>query len=446
VIRRPDFYNTINFATPPSSNSFSNNRGWWIYMQGRLGFGATLTVADTNDDGIDDLVVSDSSYWLPGYTQTTINTGKSYAQGRVYLYYGAKSFGLVAPNAHELIGDHGLGIDTTTASNVMASKVPFALYPMVPTKANSNYDVSGAPVLERITLDNSRSGVSTYGEGYSRRFGVNTSAGDFNGDGQDDLAVTTGYGQVYVYYGPICQLDNDKRIWNEAYKSTNENLAKTLDTSNLNPNHCSKFDLSSVTTASFSASQVTKAMYPQVMSIPGVTTDKNFGALLVSKRPKRSVASKTIVSRPGNIDNDPDGTSDLVIGSAFMQDPNVAQALGTQTGLAYVLFGHKANGAIKSNPGLWYGTPGYTSALLTERCSAGSNEDCFYHQPIYLRGYSADGLVGRFFSYEVSIGDLNGDKSGDLVLPTIDYQNGYKRSNTLESMPLVNGGGLKLVY
>ena len=466
VIRRPDFYNITSGGLV---NNFSAGRGWWIFMAGRFGFGTTLTVADTNNDGIDDLVVSDMGYWMPGFdsSNTTVFhlpgdttkgnaslTGNSKSQGRAYIYYGAQGAGLVAPNAFSMLGDRGLGLQDGPSMNAVNSMPPFALYPMVSTKAN--FTMTNSPELEKITLNTVN--FSPYSEGYTRRFGINTTAGDFNGDGFDDLAVTTGYGQAYVYYGPICQLDNDKRVWSESYKSANNNLAIRMDmnTKGIGSTSCSKLDLKFGTPLAAntdkavisSPTDVSKTMYPQVMTIPGVTTDKNFGALLLSKRPKRSVASLSIISNPGNIDNDPEGTSDLVIGSAFMQDPNVAPTLGTQTGVAYVLFGHKdgSGNSIKSNPGLWYGTPGYTSALLTEKCSTSSAEDCYYHQPIYLRGYSADGLVGRFFSQEVSIGDLNGDKSGDLVLPTVDYQNGYLKTSTLQNMSVVNGGGLKLVY
>ncbi len=143
-----------------------------------------------------------------------------------------------------------------------------------------------------------------------------------------------------------------------------------------------------------------------------------------------------------NSDNDPELTSDLAIGSHNMQDPNVTSQPGTITGLMYVLYGHAVYtvGTMPTTPGLFTQSPSYNSAIITKNVPASAcGASCFYHQPTYLKAYTSDGSVSGFFYYKSTFDDLDGNGTGDFVLPTSNY--GFGADGT----PVVNGGAFKII-
>jgi hypothetical protein len=159
-----------------------------------------------------------------------------------------------------------------------------------------------------------------------------------------------------------------------------------------------------------------------------------FGATLISAMPGKG----------GNIDGDPgksvgdsiEGTSDLVVGGYNMNDANVTTVGGKPTGMAYVLFGHKAPISpddMTTTPGLYVKSPSYNMKLIT------TPNGNFYRSPLILRPYETDGSVAKFFEVTPSMGDLNGDLTGDLLMPTEDLHVGADQSTKV-----IKGGGFKL--
>jgi hypothetical protein len=173
--------------------------------------------------------------------------------------------------------------------------------------------------------------------------------------------------------------------------------------------------------------------------VSGTTNSIAFGSLLMSKRPKRALASTVITSNPGNINGDPERTSDLIIGTAYANDPNATLLSYKNTGLGYVFFGHKtaAAGEMPTLPGLYIGNPSYNSGIIS---TVQSGNTYFFYTPMLLRPHTPDSFVGSFFSSVSSTGDLNGDGRLDMLLPTDDVH------EAIDGSPVVYGGGFKLIY
>ena len=165
----------------------------------------------------------------------------------------------------------------------------------------------------------------------------------------------------------------------------------------------------------------------------------HFGNTLVSGRPRRNVASTTVISNPGNINGDPERTSDLVIATNYANDPNATQLSYKTTGLGYIFFGHKtpAAGEMPSLPGLYIGNASYNSSIVSN--IQGGNTYYFY-TPMLLRPHTPDSSVGNFYYYYTSHGDLNGDGKMDLLMPTNDIH------EAIDGTSVVYGGGFKLFY
>lgn len=411
--------------------SDSAKGGNWDFP--RDGFGNTLEVADINHDGIDDLIVgqpkADFTALLNLQTGNAAVYGPSslyggnvdtYGHGTTYIYYGAKGAGVVAPNANGMLGDAGLGVMNTSV-DARAGAAVFQIYP---------YLANPLPPLD----------VTEAGRG----FGTGMSAGDFNGDGYDDLAVASGNSQIYVYYGPICQADNTKLNWQVVH--ANVNIAKEYDALMLdpppNPSTCTLLNLNgnfpgNTVTQISNVSGFTKTLHPQMISMPGSSRASAMGSTLLSARPSRSVASTVVLKNTGNINGDPEGTSDLVIGTSFMNDPNV---FATNTGLAYILSGHKtfSAGEMPTTPGLYVSASATYNGNIISQVINGTTY--YYYTPIILKPHAADGSIGSFFLYKASLGDLNGDGTADLMMPTKKIPYGANGTT------VIDGGGFKLFY
>ncbi|MBC7396689.1 MAG: FG-GAP repeat protein, partial [Bdellovibrionales bacterium] len=411
---------------------FSDSLFGGIYDFGRTGFGNTLVVADINHDGIDDLLIgqpqadfkalSNLKTGAPPYAGSTLYGGTSdqSGHGATYVYYGAKGAGVVAPLASAMLGDAGLGV-TTSSANAASNSPVFQIYP---------YFASPLP-----PIDNVEAGLG---------FGNGMSSGDFNGDGYDDVVVASTNGQLYVYYGPICQADNAKSNWQVVHN--NINVAKAYDAIALDPpptpSTCTLLNLNGIfpgnTITTLSAvPSFSKTLHPQMINMPGSSRGSAIGTTLLSSRPTRSVASTVVLKNTGNINGDPEGTSDLVVGSGSMNDPNV---YANSTGLGYILSGHKTPtaGEMPTTPGLYVSATATYNGSITSQVIAGATY--YYYTPIILKPHTPDGNIGSFFLYRSSLGDLNGDGTADLLMPTKKFPYGADGST------VIDGGGFKLFY
>jgi len=447
-IRNPLFYNDTVTGAPATA------------LQNMF-FGFSLTVADVNHDGIDDLIISqpygshvdwtgmnanDPSVLGGALLYGSTSTPDQANKGLVHIYYGALGAGVVAPSAAGMLGDQALGI--SGGGNPAANTAVFQLYPRYPAS-------SGYPELD----------VNTNHNDYKRFFGMNMSSGDFNGDGIDDIVIASGNGQVYVYYGPICQLDNvsigpgdlQQNMYNHHDQTCQTNIGTATGicgTATANAPtavSCSQVNFNQVFTAGADSTSsanlitpvaISKPLYPQMIYVPGSAQTSYEGSTLVSMRPNRSPASTTVLNNPGNIDGDVGGTSDLVIGTNLMQDPNITSSSTILTGLGYIYFGHKSpvtSTDMSTLPGLYAsGVATYNTALSTQTVGGVAY---YFFNPVMLEPYTTDGTVNGFFQFQTTIGDVNGDGTGDLIMPTQRINVGADGNSNI-----VLGGGFKLFY
>jgi hypothetical protein len=118
--------------------------------------------------------------------------------------------------------------------------------------------------------------------------------------------------------------------------------------------------------------------------------------------------------------------------------------------MGYILFGHPkptTGDSFQTTPGLYVGPADFRAALRPEVITENGTTITRYHYaPMQLRPYDANlstgTPTGQFFYSGSWLGDMNGDKSGDLIMTTPDLHRGADNGAT----PLVWGGGFTLWY
>jgi len=422
VIPTPLFYNT--------DDSFARLQ----YKQ----FGSALTIADVNHDGIDDLVVGFPKFYYPdalnGVTNATGLTDLNSPEtdtyhGALFIYYGAKGYGLVAPDDEKMLGGQGMGLNPANHQNLTDSVPVFQIYPGTPT-TTPTYDTTET----------------------ERNFGLTLTTGDFNGDGIDDVATASSHGQVYVYYGPLCQYDNyltsgSAGALNKMYDNPNSpNGTNEVNmTSDETTTKCTTMALNTVDPSTLDVSSsllpasTEKHLMPQMIQIAGLSGTEGMGTTLLSNR-KRNGRNLGDLKNPGTLSN---SASDLIIAGPNANDPNAVTVSYKFTGLGYVFFGHSSSDTtLNPHGGLYVGGASYSSGIneIDEIDGGGNTIRRLYYTPIILRPHTSDGTVGRFYEYQVTTGDVNGDGRMDLLMPTVDIDT--TQDNTSASY----GGGFRLFY
>ncbi len=422
MIPSPFFY----AAADPASQTGS-------YMQIPQSFGNVMTVADVNGDGVDDLVVGMSTYYNyagtgtsainsagnPNFNNstsgiatnyTTSNASDNFGHGAALIYYGASNHGLVAPSAEFYLGSQARGV-TTSNTAVTAPSIVFTIYPSYPS------NLAKVPTAEPAAGDTSRA------------FGSNIVSGDFNGDGADDLAIASAGGTVYIYYGPICQSDNDKTVLDTTggmYQTPNTTAQFSLPSPS-----CKTFSLGSSGTFGSSAtagSTGVNKLRPQIIQMNG-TIGTGFATTLVAQR--RGLGN---IKNPG-WKTSYQGASDLIIAGPNGNDPNASLIPGKYTGLGYVFFGHESGDpGFPTTGGIYVGNASYNGEIVT----SGSN---YFYAPMLLRPHNPDDSVGQFYNFPVTTGDLNGDQRMDVLFPTQDLN-----STQDPNINATAGGGFRLFY
>ncbi|MDD5490535.1 MAG: FG-GAP-like repeat-containing protein [Patescibacteria group bacterium] len=165
-------------------------------------FGAAVSAGDVNGDGFDDLAIS-----APSYSANT---------GRVYIYYGGKSFDTTADVT--LTGDAGdvFGIDLSLAGDVNGDGYNDIVVGASRAAGDGDgrvYVFNGsASLASTLTTVSANSTINDSADDSGSDFGELVEAADVDKDGYDDVVVaapdyrasageTFHRGKFYAYYG-----------------------------------------------------------------------------------------------------------------------------------------------------------------------------------------------------------------------------------------------------
>lgn len=338
-------------------------------------FGSSIAAVDVNNDGYPDLLVSS-----PGYEDLSCysNSTNPVNYGRVYVFYG---------------GEYGLTAATPRSyyepNLSLACPVAFA-----DDKA-LKLDNGGKVRAIMPTLVDAANNLS-------RQFGTTlTSVGDVNNDGFEDFIVAdpsetvggvSGAGAIYVYYGPLCPADNYDLITDEFQQAGNLNLQKfymgqaPAGLAAGQESNISITDTSLKNSCFRGASSKMKPM-PQKIFILSAKQGESWGMSVLAGKKKKG-------------DFNRDGYDDVIIGSPYYSD-TVTSRLNLGQGV--VLFG--------SALGLYAGDFPTTSVIST---ASGQLRPYSIIPTQYTSG-------SQFFKKMLCTGDINGDGTMDLLIPSQEY-------------------------
>ncbi|WP_413582478.1 hypothetical protein [Bdellovibrio sp. HCB288] len=333
-------------------------------------FGKSIAVMDYDHDGIDDLVVS-APMWED--TACYYEDGRS-DYGRLFLYRGS-SAGIVA-------GSHGDYYDRDPIQTASCQSDD-----LFQSRNADSLNLNGTGKVRSIMPPIINGGLS--GNDSNRRFGwMIQSAGDVNNDGYEDLIVSSsetpksgldGAGMGYIFYGPLCGNDNSTGMWsvlganlNTQYKLTDAAI------------------VASGVIPMAECAQASGVMKPAPMAFylwDAGNTDFS-GYEIISGRMKKG-------------DFNGDGFDDVVMGAPFWDD----QVNGiTNFGRGVVFFG--------SSTGLH--TADYPDSSVVADSSG-------HLKPYIVQRQDTSTQTPRYFYSNTSAGDVNGDGTMDLMVPTEFY-------------------------
>ncbi len=331
-------------------------------------FGASSAVLDTDNNTFDDLFIGApnfediSCYSIPEASNPNLN------YGRVYIFRGSAE-GLVAAAKTDYYNPSSL------AGCPASTGIDDALHRATDVRALQPPQVFNA-------------GITSVDEFQSRQFGYSMSvAGDTNGDGVEDLIVgaysednftEVNSGSAYMFYGPICNTDN-----NDDYGRSYAQLAANV---NRQPLPTDPSFPGTVIFAGDCPSSAGKLPW-QKFHVRGSGANSYFGLSLEG-------------ARKDSGDFNGDGFDDIIIGSPYWDDSfnNI-----DNVGRGIIYFG--------SSTGLYTEDFPSTNVIANEQGQ--------------LRPYSMQPNINQtnsyFFSNSISFGDFNDDNTADIIVPSIWY-------------------------
>lgn len=372
-------------------------------------FGASVSIVDVNNDGVDDLLVGSPGYEHPTCWHTAFDSplGTRPAErvrnnGRVYVFYGSKLDGGLRAAAET---DYYLPVtswtddlchtdnDTEPALGVLSGRVRALQVPL----GLELWDPGSADASKFVTdAREDAAGVSGhFRTRFNRSFGMRVEGvGDLNNDGFEDIAISAPYenvldsagntvmgaGVVYVYYGPVCSTDNLKDVHTEIQAAARVNKTNLF------------LDLVGITPA---VDCQGKSLAPQRFFVQDSLPGDRFGMTVVGGRAPKGTGPMVMKS-----DVNLDGFGDVLIGSFNTSDP-VSGA--TNLGRGVVYFG--------SPTGLY--TDDFPSAVI-ETLSGGRVKPYVIKPPVPV-------FNGAFFKGNLSQGDVNGDGANDYLIPSYNF-------------------------
>ncbi|NUM57532.1 MAG: FG-GAP repeat protein [Bdellovibrionaceae bacterium] len=340
-------------------------------------FGASITTADVNHDGYLDLLVA-----APGFEDLSCYSGTTYSNyGRVYVFYGSQ-YGLLATTARKYY----------TADLTAPCPGTFAT-----DKALQNTNGGKVRAIMPTLVDYGFANNKT-----ERNFGFSLmSAGDVNGDGFDDFIIATPNdsfttltkaGSAYIYYGPLCPADNYDQITDEFQNADNLNIQKffkgqlPVGASTTQESNITIAD-TTITNSCFRGASTKMKPMPQKFYVYGAISNEQWGLSIIAGKPKKG-------------DFNRDGYDDIIIGTPYYND--VVRNL-VDIGQGVVFFG--------SPLGLYTNDYPATSVVLT-------NSNQIRPYSIVPTNYPSN---SKFFIKMSTSGDINGDGTMDILVPSIHY-------------------------
>jgi hypothetical protein len=405
-LRNPVFFNSLT-----GYGALQHNFGSNLTVMNYNATASGVPVAEGDSGEYDDLLVASPFYENPGCTLLA-SSAPERNQGRIFLFAGSK-WGLVAADYGDYWPSGAGEIEKCTSSQLGNDEtgLGFSLDPTVKIRA---LRMPIAPLGTNKT---------------TRNFAFKmTSAGDINGDGQEDFAVAapnetvqvngntiTNGGAVYVYYGPLCPADNDFDVLSSIQNSESGgqyysiNIQRTL----------TELGVSSATKGSCGAKNLAPL---KVVVKDADANNKKYGTTLIGGR-KNGTKNKTDINGELLFP-----LSDLVVGTPYYND-TVAGA--NTIGRGVIFFGSAPNGIY---PGGLFSDdyPSYVVETIS-----GTKV-----KPYILQKPKTPDI--RFFLRGVTTGDVNNDGSMDLMIPTNDYD--QPSSSSGSGVQGVNMGALLMFF